>query len=84
MSNRLEFDKIKARVVCSDGNRNKRRIGLWTASMSRFLVLVAPDAEPILLTPDQARDLRDRLDELAAVVEIEHAGIRSAMRGVRA
>jgi hypothetical protein len=73
----------KTRVPCRDGFARSRHIGLWTAPTSGYVVLVAPPAEAALLTPREARALRDRLDELATVVEHQHAEIAKASPGVR-
>lgn len=73
----------KTRVPCRDGFQRQRHVGLWTAPTSGFVVLVAPAAEAALLTPLEARALRDRLDELATVVEHQHAELTKATRGIR-
>ncbi|WP_436501650.1 hypothetical protein [Actinokineospora sp. HUAS TT18] len=73
----------KNRIVCIDGFRRPRGIGLWTAPTSGHVVLVAPPAEAALLTPEQARVLSDRLEELATVVEHQHVEIGRAVKGGR-
>lgn len=73
-------DNHKTRVPCSDGFRRRRGIGLWTTPSSGHVVLVAPPAEVALLTPEQARELRDRLDEFATAVEGHHANVKVGVR----
>lgn len=73
----------KTRISCTDGFQRQRSVGLWTAPAAGQVVLVAPPAEAALLTPSQARALRDRLDELATVVEAQHAEWQRATRGVQ-
>ena len=63
----------KTRITCADAFNRERSISLWTAPRSGRIVLVAPPAEVALLTPLEARALRDRLDELAMVVEYQQA-----------
>jgi hypothetical protein len=56
-------------IPCTDSFNRVRSVGLWPAPTGGKVVLVAPPAEVALLTPAQARELRDRLDELADEVE---------------
>lgn len=78
-----EPDPHKVHLACSDGIGRERSIGLWAVPTSGRLVLVAPPAEAALLTPKQARSLRDQLDALATVVENEHAAIIKATLGIK-
>ncbi|WP_157368314.1 hypothetical protein [Alloactinosynnema sp. L-07] len=71
----------KTRVPCRDGFRRVRHVGLWTAPTSGFVVLVAAPAEALLLTPKEARVLRDRLDELATAVEHHHSNPATGQAG---
>ena len=68
------------RVACTDGFDRVRSVGVWSAPTRGKVVLVAPPAETALLTPEQARQLRDRLDELANEVEAGH--LESAPLGI--
>ncbi|WP_436495567.1 hypothetical protein [Actinokineospora sp. HUAS TT18] len=77
------FDPHKRRITYRDGFNRERGIGLWTAPTKGHVVMLAPPAEAALLTPADARALRDRLDELATVVEHQHAEIRRVVKGVR-
>jgi hypothetical protein len=63
-------------IPCTDGFDRARSVGLWTAPSRGRVVLVAPPAETVLLTPAQARSLRDRLGELAD--QLDGAGGRPA------
>jgi hypothetical protein len=56
-------------VPCTDAFDRARSVGVWAAPIGGKVVLVAPPAETALLTPAQARELRDRLDLLANEVE---------------
>lgn len=56
-------------VPCTDGFGRVRSVEIWTAPTRGKVVLVAPPCETALLTPVQARQLRDRLDVLANEVE---------------
>ncbi|WP_091371843.1 hypothetical protein [Actinokineospora alba] len=69
------LDQHKTKLPCTDGFDRLRSVGLWTAPTSGRVVLVAPPAETALLTPAQARALSTRLDELATVVEAQHADL---------
>ncbi|MGX7829289.1 hypothetical protein ACTG9Q_29805 [Actinokineospora sp. 24-640] len=80
MTTSAGLDPLKSHITCTDGFRRVRSIGLWTAPTSGKVVLVAPPAEAALLTPAEARDLRDRLDQLASVVEYQHAELTRTLK----
>lgn len=80
MTSSVGPDPLKSHVTCTDGFYRARSIGLWTAPTSGCVVLVAPPAEAALLTPAQARDLRDQLNQLASAVEYQHAELARARK----
>jgi hypothetical protein len=74
----LATNVATTRIPCIDGFGRMRSVGVWAAPMRGKVVLVAPPAETALLTPAQARELRDRLDELANEVEADEHRLASA------
>lgn len=67
----LATEVARDRVPCTDAFDRARSVGVWAAPLPGKVVLVAPPAETALLTPAQARELRDRLDVVANEVEAE-------------
>jgi len=60
-------------VPCMDVVGRERRTETWMAPHCDKVVLRVPPGEVALLTPQQARTLRDDLDHQAALVETQHA-----------
>jgi len=66
----------RTHIRCTDNFERERSVGVWVAPNAARVVLVAPPGEVALLTPAQARQLRDRLDQVSALVEDRVAELR--------
>ena len=61
-------------VPCTDAVGRQRRLETWTTPPHGAVVVRVPPGEVALLTPHQARALRDDLDQQATLVEAQHTG----------